>query len=406
MNLVYQAVDGSGRRVNDIIEAGDVREAVEKLRRTGLLVIEIEPASDRTRAKPVRAHQRSQDARLPLKPLLFFTKQMAMLLRSGSGVVPALTAVRRQLRKPGHLTVVNQLISDLEQGVPLADAMGKHPRTFEPSYRAVIAAGEASATMPDMFDRLAGILGRRRALRNKIIGALAYPAFLILLCTKVLAALLLFVIPRFAVMFETLRLELPASTSFLLSLSSWLRSYWEWLVIGIGAAVIIVTASVASATGRQFLIDIQTEIPLFGRLASRLIQGQLFRTLGTLIECRVGLLEALELCRGVTGNRRFRKLIHEIEESVTGGDQISSALMRSGFISPSIYYSIHTGEESGNLGPAISFCAQALEEDNTELIGTLTRLFEPMILLLMGVVVGTVAVSLFLPLFDMTAAIG
>ncbi len=406
MNLTYQALDPSGKRVTDVIEAGDVREAVEKLRRSGLLVTEITPAASKPRAAPARGRRRAADARLTLKPLLFLTKQMAMLLKSGAGVVPALTAVRRQLRKPGHIAIVNQLISDLEQGAPLADAMGKHPRSFEPSYRAVIAAGEASATLPDMFERLCGILGRRRALRNKIIGALAYPAFLTFLCTKVLLVLLLFVIPRFAGMFETLRLDLPASTEFLLHVSTSLRAYWEWLVVGAGTFIIAITVGLASAAGRQFLINVQTEVPLFGRLASRLIQGQLFRTLGTLIECRVGLLEALELCRGVTSNARFQKLIHDIEGSVTAGDQISAALMRSGFISPSIYYSVHTGEESGNLGPAISFCAQSLEDDNAELIGTITRLFEPMILLIMGLVVGTVAVSLFLPLFDMTAAIG
>jgi len=185
-----------------------------------------------------------------------------------------------------------------------------------------------------------------------------------------------------------------------------LQEDWPVLAMVLIGLVVLVAALCLSRRGRIFFTSIQTEVPVLGRLMSRLIQGQLFQTLGMLIECRVGLLDAIELGRGITGNRRFQTLLDDVESSVTSGDQMSSALKRAGFISPTIYHSIHTGEESGNLGPAISFCADSLNEENQELISTITRIIEPMILVVMGFVVGTVAVSLFLPLFDMTAAIG
>lgn len=405
MNLTYQAIDSAGKRVQDVIEASDVREALEQLRRKGLLVTHIAAAEARQRLdrRPAAA---AAGTRLSLKTLVFFTKQMTMLLKAGSAVVPALTAVRRQLRKPAQVALVNALIADLEEGSSLADALGKHPRTFAPTYRAIVAAGEASATLPRMFERLTGLLARRRAVRNKIWGAMAYPAFLVFLSINVLSTMLLFVIPRFSVLFTTLQLELPRSTAVMLKLSAWLQSDWPILVAVAAAGAAGLLVLFTSAQGRRLMADVQTEVPLIGRLWSRLIQGQLFQTLGMLIECRVGLLDALALGRGVTTNRRFQTLMDDIEQAVTSGDRISSALKRAGFISPSIYHTVHTGEENGNLGAAITFCAETLDEENAEIISTITRLIEPMILIVMGVLVGTVAVSLFMPLFDMTSAIG
>ncbi len=410
MNLTYKAVDASGKPVADVIEAPDVREAAEQLRRMGLLVTDISPAPEpRGFCSPRDASAQakacgSERTRLPLKTAVFFTKQLAMLLKSGSAVVPALGAIKAQLSKPEHAAIIASLITDLEEGTSFVDALAKHPKSFDAGYRAIVAAGEASATLPEMFTRLAGIMGRRRAVRNRVIGAMTYPMLLIIICINVMLVLLLFIIPRFAVLFETLHVDLPASTEFLLGVSGLLRERWPVLAAALIVLVGTIVGLLVSRRGRQLLTDYQTEVPVIGRLSSRLLQGRLFQTLGTLIECRVGLLDAIELGRGITSNRRFRKLLDGIEDSVTSGDQVSSALERSGFISPSIYHAIRIGEDSGNLGPAITFCAETLDEENTELISTMTRLVEPMILIVMGFVVGTVAVSLFLPLFDMTSA--
>lgn len=402
MNLSYEAVDAAGSAVADIIDATDAADAIERLRRRGLFVKKISEAE----AAKVTTARAPATLKLPLKPLVFLTRQLAILLKAGSALVPALQVIRRQLKKPAHEAMIRSLINDLEDGLPLADAMRKFPETFDPAYRAVVAAGEASATLPAMMDRLASILVRRRALRNKILGAMTYPLVLLVMSINVVCGMMMFVVPRFAGMFKTIGVEIPWSTQFLLNVSGWLEQYWAIpagaaIALGVGLFLLL-----GSKPGRRVLVNVQTEIPLMKRLTGRLIQARIYRTLGTLIECRVGVLDALELSREITGNRRFRRLFDDIVEALTSGDRISSVLLRSDFIEPSLAYSIQTGEENGALGPSISYCADILEEENAELIAAMTRLVEPMILVVMGVVVGGVAISLFLPLFDVTAALG
>ncbi|HRX83810.1 MAG TPA: type II secretion system F family protein [Phycisphaerae bacterium] len=357
--------------------------------------------------KPVRAGSEfnPQTIRIPVSQLVLFTRQMAMLLTSGSGLVPALAAIGPQMRHERHKRMLEAIRTDLEEGSTLTEALGRFPRAFDASYCAVVAAGESSARLPQMFNRLAVIIGKRRAMRNKIVGSLIYPALLILLSIKIMAVMLFFVIPRFAGMFDTLGVKVPASTQMLMSLATFLRSYWYLAVLMVAGVIGLTVYLLRSRQGRQFLANMQTRIPVAGRLASRLIQGQTFRILGMLLEARVGLLEALELASGVTRNDQFQNLYASLREAVTRGDSISGALDAGKLINPSIVQAVRTGEQSGRLGEAVSFAADILDEENTELLGTATKLIEPMVLIVMGAIVGTVAVSLFMPLFDMTSAI-
>lgn len=404
MQLTYDAVDLKGTATQDVVEATGQREAVELLRRRGLFVTHIaEKPGTATTEKT--GSGKTGKLRLPIGTLMLFTRQMAMLLRAGSGIVPAMSAIRRQMRRPAHAALLEQVIGDLEEGVTLTNALRKHPDTFDPVYCAVIAAGEASASLTAMFDRLAAIVGNRRTLRKKILGALAYPALLIVMCSNIMLVLLLFVLPRFKDMFIQLGVHPPASTQALLAVGDFLRSHWISLVGIVAVGAVAAAWSITSKAGVAWLSNVQTRIPLFGRLRSRIIQAQILRTMGMLLESRVGLLDTLELVRRSTRNRSFQRLFDDLEESVTAGGQLSTAFERSGRVEPYICQAVRTGEDSGNLGGAMSYAADILDENNTELIGVITKLFEPMILIGMGVFVGGVAISLFMPLFDLTSAI-
>ena len=365
----------------------------------------VNPQSSISNRRSTVAAPELTNSRLPIRQLTMFTRQMAMLLTSGSGVVPALSSIARQFTKPAHARIVRQVCLDLEQGETLAVALRKQPRTFDPAYCAIIAAGEASATLPEMFNRLAKMVGKRRVVRNKVMGAMAYPVLLSGMSIGILGVLLFFVMPRFGGMFDTLGVDLPASTAFLIALGEAVKSYWFVglpLLLAVGTGLVFV---IKSPSGRQRVSDLSLQIPLIGRLIAGLIQGETFRVLGMLIEARVGVLEAIELVRGITTNRRFQNLYNRMASEVTAGGSISKALETSSLISPAICHAIRTGEDSGQLGAAASYVADVLEEDNAELIETATKLIEPAILIVMGLVVGAVSVSLFMPLFDMTSAI-
>lgn len=406
MNLTFEAIDASGRDVSDVIEAPSLREAVEALRRQGLFVTHLARAKE-GEIQPRLAGSGLQPGkvRFALRQRVLFTRQMAMLLASGSAVVPALKALARQFKKPDQQALIRGMIADLEAGLPLAEAMSKYPANFDASYCAVVAAGEASAMLPGMFTKLAAMMSKRKAMRTKVLGALAYPALLIVLCTVILSILLFFVIPRFGEMFASLRVPVPTSTAFMLSVSVGLRDWWFVPLGATAAGLVAAVYLVRSAAGRQFLSDVQIRIPLAGRVRSRLIQAELQRVLGMLIEARVGVLESVGLARGVTRNRRYGGLCDEIEGAVTSGNSISSALETSGLFEASICQAVRTGEESGRLGESISYVADVLDEENAELINMVTKLVEPVILIGMGVIVGLVAISLFMPLFDVTAAV-
>lgn len=405
MILTYDAIDAAGCPTNDTIEALDTRAAVDQLRHRGLYVTRIAEASERRRAAAA-SRGASKTVHLPLKTLVLFTRQMAMLLRAGSGLVPAMTAIKRQMKRPGQAGLLGEIISDLEDGVRLTDALRRHPRTFDPVYCAVVAAGEASATLTEMFERLASIVGKRRAMRNRVLGALAYPTLLICMCSGILLTMIFFVLPRFSAMFTQLRVETPVMTQLLLSTGDVLRAYWPIVLGMVLAFVVAIVWLCTSARGRQWLSDWQVLIPLIGRVRSRLIQAQVFRTMGTLLESGVGVLDTLELARESTRNRRFRELFDGLDRAVTSGGQLSSAFEQSNLVEPYIGQAIHTGEDSGNLGGALTYCADMLDETNTELINTSMKLLEPVILIGMGLVVAVVAISLFLPLFEMTSALG
>ncbi len=404
MQLTYNAIDAAGQTIRDSIEAASQREAVDALRRRGLYVTQIHDDLPNTKRLRTARPAPTDGVRLPLKTLAQMTRQLAMLLKSGSGIVPAMRAIRRQMSKPRYAEMFDEIIESLEDGIPLTDALRKHPRTFDAVFCGIVAAGEASGSLTEMFERLASIVMKRRAMFKKVTGALAYPALLTVMSVKILLVVLLFVLPRFSAMFDQLGVEVPATTRVLLNVGDFVRGYWPVILGVVALAVVGVSQLIRRDGGRQWISNIQTSIPLIGRLRSRLIQGEVLRTMGTLIESRVGVLESLELARRSTRNRKFQQLFDDLEEAVTSGGRMSTAFESSGIVEPYICQAIHTGEDSGQLGEAIMFCADNLDETNEELIQVITRLLEPIILIVMGFVVGTVAISLFVPLFDMTSA--
>ncbi len=407
MNLTYEAVDTTGQRRTDSIEASSQHEALDRLRQKGLFVTKIGESDERpqrtTGAAP--ASSSAHEPRLPLKVLTQITRQLAMLLRAGSELVPGLQAIQRQLKNPKYKKQIGAIVSDLEEGAPLSEALQKHPRSFDAVYCAIVAAGEASGTLSKMFDRLTNVVGKRRAIQRKIIGALAYPALLIAMSSNISLVILLFVLPRFDAMFKELHVDTPATTKVLLSVSATIQNHGVEILAAVIFVLGAVVATLLRPAGRQWVANIQIYIPVLGTLRSRLIQGAAFRTLGTLLESGVGLLEALALSSQTTKNAAFGKLFKSLEESVVSGGGLAATFESSGLIDPAICQAIHTGEECGNLGIAFTFCADTFDETNEELITTVMRLIEPLILIGMGFVVGTVAVSLFMPLFDMTSAI-
>ncbi len=405
MIFAYEAVDSVGTKRQDVLDVRSSQDAIEKLRSQGLFVTSIiEKSADSVEADN-SALSADDNHKFSLGTLALITRQLAMLLKSGSGIVAAFNAIHKQTKNAKHRAVIAKIVVDLEEGVSLSESLRKFPRCFDAVYCAIISAGEASGTLSEMLDRLATIVGKQRVMKKKVIGALAYPVLLTAMCTNIIAGLLIFVLPRFAVMFDELGIEAPASTKLMLSAGAFLTNNWYFVLAGIALLIAVVVWTVRSKQGRAWICNMQTEVPIIGNLRRKLIQAQVLRTMGMLTESQVGLLDSLDLARGATRNRRFQKLFDDLFNAVTSGGSMSATFEESQMVDSFVCQAIHTGEDSGNLGGAMCYCADSLDESNVELIDVIMKLLEPTILIGMGVVVGAVAISLFLPLFDLTSAI-
>ena len=400
MRLAYRAIDRTGQEVNDLLEAAGLEEAGEELRRRGLLVTSLTEDS-RT---PVQRRHRSAGRRgRRLKELAMFSRQLALLVRTGTPLADALGALESQLAPGPWRATVADLHRRVEEGTTLSDAMERHPGYFDQVCQSLIAAGESSGQLDGMLDRFAHLTRQQLKIWRTVSGAMIYPILLALVGVAVVVLMLGFVLPRFTGLFETLDAPLPPTTKVLMALSASLRSFW-WAYTAAAVAVVTgVALSLRSPAGRRAMGSAVVELPWLGGIARDLLTARFARLLGVLLGSQIPLLEALSITRRSTGNGRYAELVAEAEESVVRGEALSTVLARSPLINPYVSEAVRHGEQSGHVSPVLLEMAEFMDEENDALIATLTRLIEPIMLIAMGIIVAVIAVSLFMPLFDLTS---
>ena len=403
MKLAYRACDRSGRELADTVEAPDPAGAMDILRRRGLFVIELAdragPAKPRQTSAPLLGRSRR------LKELAMFTRQLSVLVASGTPLVESLGALKRQVTPGRWRQTISVICARVEEGASLSDAMQRFPEYFDQAYCGLVAAGESMGNLAAMLARLAELNQKQLRVRNSIIGAMVYPALLTVIAILVLSLLLTFVVPRFVGLFETLDVPLPTSTSILVAISRVVRLYW-WVVLAVAA--ICATAAVGwvrSSSGRRAIDTAMVRAPQIGKVVRSLAMARITRLLGVLLDGRVPVLDALRLTRNATRNVLYVALMARAEQVVARGEPVCSAFSDSNLIAPAVYEAMRSGEKSGQLGPLLGTLADFLDDENDIVLRSLTSIIEPVILVFMGLLVGVVAVSLFMPLFDLTAMV-
>lgn len=402
MRLRYEAVNGAGEAVRGTIDAATAAAATERLYAEGMYVTNLTPeaggAGAESRALPLAGGGGR------LKHVAAITRQLAVLTSTGTPVVQALSAVERQLPAGPARRALADVLRRVEEGSTLAAAMAEHPAYFDPVYRSLIAAGETGGQLARMLDRLGAMTRKQLKVRGTVLGALAYPTMLLGLAAAVVVVMLLVVLPRFTGLFQSLDAPIPPTTRALMAVSASVRSYWWVYGLGAAGAAVAAVAGLRTPAGRRRLDCLLIRLPVFGAFVRSLITARIVRTLGVLLEGKVPLLEALGLTKDAAGNAEYRALLERAEEAVTRGEPMSTVLRDTPLVAPSVYEALVTGERSGQVGPILLNLAEFLDEDNEVVIKSIMSLIEPMILIVLGVAVGFVALSLFLPLFDLTSA--
>ena len=400
MNYTFVAFDSSGSQKQDVIDAPSEAAARDTLSERGLFVVEITEGGAPAGVQVAKGGRRQSKWRC----LAEFTRQMAILVSTGTPVVQALGAVERQVTDPKFVAVVGDVRVRVEEGASLADAVARHPKYFDAVARSLIAAGEASGNLDKMLGRLAAVNRQQEVVRRSVTAALAYPSMLLVIATVVLLGMMMFVVPRFAVLFDSLDTPLPPTTAVLMDVSDFLRGNWWWALPGAAASVGLGVMWLMSRSGRRAMDSWILVAPGFSNLFQALAMARIARVLGVLVESRVPLLDALALTRHAVTNHNYSELIERTEQAVTRGGSMSGVIGDSKLVTPAFAEAIRSGEESGKVGVVLTSLADYLDEDNALLVKSITQLLEPIVLVILGLVVGTVAVSMFLPLFDATAA--
>jgi type II secretory pathway component PulF len=405
----YSGYEKSGAPARGVVEAADRNEAAEQLRKRGIFATEVKEAAGSSGAAGVAMPPKKRGgfgAGKRLEHVASFMRQLALLVSTGTPLVEALCSLERQVLNPDFKAVLTSIRSRVEEGVQLSEAMAQHPEYFDAVCRSLVCAGEQGGKLEVMLERLSQLIRQQVKIRKTVRGAMLYPLLLVGVAIIVVTALLGFVLPRFEGLFKTLDTPLPTTTVMLMSISNGLRAFW-WAVLGA-----VITAGVGlklwlgSEPGRRWWDGFVLVAPQLGKVSRSFATARIARMLGTLLDGKVALLDSLELTKQSMANSRYIALIGRAQDAVTRGENVSAALSDPALIHASVYDALRSAERTGRMSTVLVTLADHMDEDNEALVKTLTGLLEPIILICLGLIVGLVAISMFLPLFDLTAAAG
>lgn len=397
----YTALDATGREKSGLLEAADSQEVASVLRERGLFPTEVAP-TERPTAGGVGHVRRA----LPFwravgaRELAVFTRQLGTLLKAGMPLLKALEALARQQRNEKFRSVVESLADGIKTGDTLSAAMARHPRVFDRLYLSMIKAGEAGGVLDTVLDRLARFQEKSLHVRGKVASAMVYPAVVLGVAGVILAGLLLFVVPKFQQIFADLLkgAPLPPLTRAVLAVSDAIR-HQALLVAGLAVAAWIgFRIFRRTETGARVVDTLVVKLPLFGDLFLKAIIARFGRTLGTLLSSGVPILPALLITRDTCGNARVASAIMRVHDRVKEGAPVARPLEATRVFPPMVTSMIEVGEHSGQLPEMLNKVADIYEEEVDNAVAGLSSLIEPILILFLALVVGTIVIALFLPI--------
>lgn len=400
--FAYKASDMSGNVVKGSLEADGEMEAVGKLQEMGYIPIRVQPAA----FKPVQLDADLSKSiaglfsRVSSRDVMLFTRDLAALLEAGLPIDRALSVLINAIETERFREIVRDILKSVQGGAYLSDAMSRHPRAFSDFYASMVRAGEAGGVLDHVLERLAVFLETSEELKEYIRSALVYPIFLLFVGGVSVIILLTFVIPKFSVIFNDLGSAIPLSTRILLDGSEWLRQWWWAVLIAVVAVIAGYAQYAKTPAGKRGIDQLKMRTPMVRDLVQKIEVARFARTLGTLVESGVPILQALQLVRDTIRNTVIASAMGRVSERVKEGDRLSVPLAAENVFPPMAVQMITVGEESGRLGDMLLRVAENYEKTVRNLVKRLINLLEPAMILVMGVVVGFIVISMLMAIFS------
>ncbi len=401
----YEAMDNTGLEVKDTIEAPSESEAQDLIREKGFYVTKITEKTKK-RKKGASAKKKGPPPKkqtftiggVGAKKLTMFTRQLSTLQDAGLPILRSLRILEGQ-EKPGALkNSLMGVIEDVESGNTLSEAMAKQPKAFDNLYVNMVKAGEAGGALEVILQRLAEFKERSQSLKRKVKGAMIYPCAVITVATAIVGFIMYWIIPKFKAIFEDFGVELPQITVVLIETSNWVVNYWYLIPVMPFTVFLMVKLIRKNKTGAYIVDRIMLKIPILGKIIQKSTIARTCRTLGTLIASGVPILEALSIARDTAGNEVFRKAFDHIHSSIREGESMAVPLRETRITDDMVVNMVDVGEETGALDNMLYKVADVYDEEVSVLVEGLINLLEPIMVVVLGLIVGFIVIALFMPL--------
>jgi len=397
MRYHYIAKDNTGKTIEGILDMPGEAELINELHRRELLIISIK--------KEKKAYRMLKKKKVKLEDLVVLSRQLATLIEAGIPLVQALSILEEQSENRYLGSVILSIRKDIEAGVSFPDALAKHPDVFSELFVNMAKAGEASGMLDEILKRLAAYLEKTSSLIRKIRSGLVYPAIVVVMAILITAILLLKVVPTFKGIFEMLGGKLPLPTLILIGVSDFFRRYFFLFIVVLIVGAFLFKQYISTEKGRYRFDKKKLQIPVLGVLFRKIAIARFSRTFSTLVKSGVNILNALEIVGKTSGNKVMEEAVYKCRQAIKEGETIANPLSNSGVFPTMVCRMISVGEKTGQLENMLAKIADFYEEQVDATVAGLVSLIEPMVIAFLGIVIGGIVISLFMPIFKITELI-
>lgn len=411
----FEAMNSSGQEVKDEIEASSNDDAIAKIRAKGYFVTKVREKSGKKKvnkkssAGPVESSRKMPISfgGVPRKQLVNFTRQLSTLQDAGLPILRSLQILEQQ-QKPGLLkAIVGGVADEVEGGGSLSDAMAKYPKAFDKLYVNMINAGELGGVLDIILQRLADFMEKAAKLKKKVIGAMIYPVVVISIAVGIVSAIMIFVIPKFEQIFKDFGATLPGITMVLMNVSRWFANEYGWVYL-LATPVVLVLAMklIKMSEGGKYGVDkVKLMIPILGTILGKTAIARFTRTLGTLISAGVPILDALNITKETCGNEVYARAIGKVHDAIREGESMADPLRATKVCDAIVVNMIDVGEETGDLDKMLIKIADNYDSDVDVMVGSLISILEPIMVVILGGIVGFIVIALFMPMITLIGAV-
>ncbi len=398
---VWEGTTFRGEKKKGEIEAQDERAVRVMLKRQRIV-----PKKIKQKPKDLFENVSFLQPKVTTKDIVLFTRQLSTMIDAGLPLIQALEAQATQQENKTFRNMIADIKNEVAAGSTLADALKKYPKHFDNLYVNMVAAGEVGGILDEVFSRLANYMEKAERLKRKVKGALTYPAIVLAISGLVLAVILIFVIPVFQKMFAEFGHALPTPTQIVINISNFMKSYIFVMIGGAMVGIFLFKKYYATDNGKRVVDRLILKSPVFGAMLKKVAVAKFTRTLGTLITSGVPIIEALNIAAGTSGNKIVEEAIQKVRLSIAEGRTIAQPLLESGVFPPMVVHMISVGETTGALDQMLNKIADYYDEEVDTAVDALTSMIEPFMIVFLGGTIGSIIISMYLPIFKMASVVG